>query len=170
MAATWLRFRTERGSAGGGLWHSCCCSGSSAASSWPPPPVLAERPAPDRLVAAVGGEGGANIFDVGTADPDRIRALPLVDDSAAVTFFLADSVPLSNVDVVVTDDPQFHSLVADGGLPDPADPLGLWSTSAPLASSALVSATRSTSCSSRTSSSRPWIKHQANPDGDGAGA
>ena len=126
MAATWLRFRTElrarwRGTLALVLLLGFVGSVVLAAAAG----ARRTATAPDRLVAAVGGEGDANIFDVGTADPDRIRALPLVDDSAAVTFFLADSVPLSNVDVVVTDDPQFHSLVADGGLPDPADRLGV---------------------------------------------
>ena len=80
--------------------------------------------APDRLVSAVGGEGDAHIFDVGGADPDRIRALPQVEHSVAITFFLADSVPLSGLEIVTTDDPLFHGLVAEGRLPDPADPLG----------------------------------------------
>lgn len=80
--------------------------------------------APDRLVSAVGGEGDAHIFDVGGADPDRIRALPQVEHSVAITFFLADSVPLSGLEIVATDDPLFHGLVAEGRLPDPADPLG----------------------------------------------
>jgi putative ABC transport system permease protein len=80
--------------------------------------------APDRLVAAVGGEGDAHIFDVGTADPDRIRALPQVEHSTGVAFILADSVPLSGLEIVVTDDPLFDGLIADGRLPDPADPLG----------------------------------------------
>ena len=80
--------------------------------------------APDRLVSAVGGEGDAHIFDVGGADPDRIRALPQVEHSVAITFFLADSVPLSGLEIVTIDDPLFHGLVAEGRLPDPADPLG----------------------------------------------
>ncbi|MGH9110820.1 MAG: hypothetical protein ACRDZN_00730, partial [Acidimicrobiales bacterium] len=79
--------------------------------------------APDRLVAAVGGEGDAHIFDVGTADPDRIRSLPQVEHSAALAFLLADTVPLTGLDMVVTDDPLFSGKLARGRLPDPADPL-----------------------------------------------
>jgi putative ABC transport system permease protein len=125
MAAPWLRFRAElrarwRGTLALVLLLGFVGSVVLAAAAG----ARRTSTAPDRLVAAVGGEGDAHIFDVGAADPDQIRALPQVEDSAAVTFFLADSVPLSNVDVVVTDDPQFQGLVAEGGLPEPADPLG----------------------------------------------
>jgi len=125
MAATWLRFRTElrarwRGTLALVLLLGFVGSVVLAAAAG----ARRTSTAPDRLVAAVGGEGDAHIFDVGTADPDQIRALPRVDDSAATTFFLADSVPLSNMEIVATDDPVFHGLVAEGRLPEPADPLG----------------------------------------------
>ncbi len=125
MAATWQRFRAElrarwRGTLALVLLLGFVGGVVLAAAAG----VRRTSTAPDRLVAAVGGEGDAHIFDVGTADPDQIRALPQVDDSAAVTFFLADSVPLSNMDIVATDDPHFHGLVAEGGVPEPADPLG----------------------------------------------
>ena len=89
MAATWLRFRTEprarwRGTLALVLLLGFVGSVVLAAAAG----ARRTATAPDRLVAAVGGEGGANIFDVGTADPDRIRALPLVDDSAAATTVL----------------------------------------------------------------------------------
>jgi hypothetical protein len=80
--------------------------------------------APDRLVAAVGGEGDAHIIYVGSADPDGIRALPQVERSVAITFLYADSVPLSGVQITTTDDPLFSALVIEGRLPDPADPQG----------------------------------------------
>jgi hypothetical protein len=80
--------------------------------------------APDRLLAAVGGEGDAHIEFVGSADPDRIRSLPQVEHSVAIAFLYADSVPLSNLQIVATDDPLFSALIIEGRLPDPADPLG----------------------------------------------
>jgi FtsX-like permease family len=125
MAATWMRFRTElrarwRGTLALMLVLGFVGSVVLAAAAG----ARRTATAPDRLVAAVGGEGDAHIFDVGTADPDRIRALPQVERSVGTTFMLADSVPLSGVDVVVTDDPGFGGLVAEGRLPDPADPLG----------------------------------------------
>jgi hypothetical protein len=125
MAATWLRFRTElrarwRGTLALVLLLGLVGSVVLAAAAG----ARRTSTAPDRLVAAVGGEGDAHIFDVGAADADQIRALPQVEHSVAVGFILADSVPLSGLDVVVTDDPLFNGLVAEGRLPDPADPLG----------------------------------------------
>jgi FtsX-like permease family len=125
MAATWMRFRTEvrarwRGTLALVLLLGFVGSVVLAAAAG----ARRTATAPDRLVAAVGGEGDAHIFDVGTADPDRIRALPQVERSLGITFMLADSVPLSGVDVVATDDPLVGGLVAEGRLPDPADPLG----------------------------------------------
>jgi hypothetical protein len=125
MAATWLRFRTELRARWPGILALVLLLGLVGSV------VLAAAAgarrtstAPDRLVAAVGGEGDAHIFDVGTADPDQISALPQVEHSVGIGFLLADSVPLSGLDVVVTDDPLFNGLVAEGRLPDPADPLG----------------------------------------------
>jgi FtsX-like permease family len=125
MAAVWLRFRRELGTRWRGTLALVLLLGFVGSI------VLAAAAgarrtstAPDRLVAAVGGEGDAHIFDVGAADPEQIRALPAVEHSAGIGFMLADSVPLSGVDVVVTDDPLFDGLVAEGRLPDPGDPLG----------------------------------------------
>ena len=125
MAAVWLRFRRELGTRWRGTLALVLLLGFVGSV------VLAAAAgarrtstAPDRLVAAVGGEGDAHIFDVGTADPDQIRALPEVEHSVGIGFMLAESVPLSGLDVVVTDDPLFDGLVAEGRLPDPADPLG----------------------------------------------
>jgi FtsX-like permease family len=124
MAATWMRFRTElrarwRGTLALVLLLGFVGSVVLAAAAG----ARRTATAPDRLVAAVGGEGDAHIFDVGTADPERIRALPQVERSVGIAFMLADSVPLSGVDIVATDDPLFGGLVAEGRLPDPADPL-----------------------------------------------
>jgi hypothetical protein len=124
MAATWMRFRTELRS----RWRGTLALvlllgfvGSIALAA-----VAGARrtsTAPDRLVAAVGGGGDANIFDVGTADADRIRALPQVEHSVGTTFMLADAIPLSNLEVVATDNPLFSGVVVEGRSPDPADPL-----------------------------------------------
>jgi putative ABC transport system permease protein len=124
MAATWLRFRTElrihwRGTLALVLLLGLVGSVVLAAAAG----ARRTSTAPDRLVAAVGGEGDAHIFDVGMADPEQIRALPQVEHSVGIGFMLADSVPLSGLEVAVTDDPLFDGLVAEGRLPDPADPL-----------------------------------------------
>jgi putative ABC transport system permease protein len=125
MAAIWFRFRTETRNRWRenlalvlllGLVGSVVLASAAGARR--------TSTAPDRLVAAVGGEGDAHIFDVGTADPDRIRALPQVERSTAIGFILADSVPRRGLEIVVTDDPLFNGVVAEGRLPDPADPLG----------------------------------------------
>jgi hypothetical protein len=125
VAATWMRFRTElragwRATLAVVLLLGFVGSIALAAAAG----ARRTSTAPDRLVAAVGGLGDAHIFDVGTADPDHIRALPQVERSMGITFMLADSVPLSGLEVVATDNPVFSGLVVEGRLPDPEDPLG----------------------------------------------
>jgi FtsX-like permease family len=122
VAATWMRFRTELRARWRGTLTLVLLLGfvgsivlASAAGA------RRTSTAPDRLAAAVGGVGDAHVFDVGTADPDRIRALPQVEHSTRITFMLADSVPLSSLEVVATGDPVFSGLIVDGRLPDPGD-------------------------------------------------
>jgi hypothetical protein len=96
MAAIWLRFRTEmrnrwRGTLALVLLLGFVGSIVLAAAAG----ARRTSTAPDRLVAAVGGEGDAHIFDVGIPIPNRIRGLPQVEHSVAVGSMLADSVPLS---------------------------------------------------------------------------
>jgi hypothetical protein len=124
MAAVWLRYRTEvrarwRETLALALLLGFVGSVVLAAAAG----ARRTATAPDRLVAEVGG-GDAHIFDVGTADPDQVRALPQVENSTAITFMLADSVPLAGLEVVATDDPVFSGLIIEGRLPGPEDPLG----------------------------------------------
>ncbi len=125
MPAVWLRLRTELRAHRGATLALVVALGVVGAL------VLAAAAgarrtstAPARLVEAVGGEGDAHIFDAGAADPGRIRTLPQVEHSVAIDFLLADTVPLTGLEIVVIDDPLFRGLLVEGELPDPADPQG----------------------------------------------
>jgi predicted RNA-binding Zn ribbon-like protein len=125
MLAVWLRLRTElRAHWGGTLALVVVLGVAGAVVLGAVAGARRTSTAPERLVEAVGGEGDAHIFDAGAADPGRIRTLPQVEHSVAIDFLLADTVPLTGLEIVVIDDPLFHGLLVEGELPDPADPQG----------------------------------------------